>query len=162
MDNQDSTFLQTHTLSPIFIIYLRTHLIVCYIAFTIGLDVYWSLPVYLDMVPGPQGIMQVLLLIHRWRLRRFSMLPCSFRWNSNISTFFDEPLHGVLMIGAVQPWILLLLISIGLQQYRRKQQCHGVFAWLVWALDITEVLESLLNMSIYAGALGFLSASAII
>ncbi|KAK0572058.1 hypothetical protein LWI29_025516 [Acer saccharum] len=57
-----------------------------------SLDFYWSLPVYLDMVPGPQGIMQMLLLIHCWRLRRFSMLPCSFRWNSNISAFFDEPL----------------------------------------------------------------------
>ena len=51
------------------------------------------------------------------------------------------------MIGAVQPWMMLLLISIGLQQYRRKQQCHGVFAWLVWRLDITEVLGFLLNMS---------------
>lgn len=57
-----------------------------------------------------------------------------------------------MLIGAVQRWIMLLLISIGLQQCRRKQQCHGVFAWLVRARDMFEILGFLLNMYIYAGA----------
>lgn len=48
------------------------------------------------------------------------------------------------MIGAVQAWILLLLISIGLLQYRRKQQCHRV-SGLFGRLDITEGLESFLK-----------------
>lgn len=63
-----------------------------------------------------------------------------------------NPSLGVMLIGAVQRWIMLLLISIGLQQCRRKQQCHGVFAWLVRARDMFEILGFWLNMYIYAGA----------
>lgn len=90
------------------------------------------------------------------------MLPCSFRWNYNISACFDESLSWSADDWSCSTLGFIVADFNWLQQYRRKQQCHGVFAWLVWALDITEVLETLLNMSIYAGALGFLPASAFI
>lgn len=61
--------------------------------------------------------------------------------------------------GAVQPCLDFVVADFNsLQQCRRNQECHGVFAWLDRLSNMPfDVFQSLLNMFVYAGALGIAS-----
>ncbi|CAK9317433.1 unnamed protein product [Citrullus colocynthis] len=71
-----------------------------------------------------------LVTVQSWRLWSPQCCVVVIIWVSYYSSFLDElnsPL-GVVMIGAVQRVLdNLLLMCCGLQLYRRKQQCHGLF-----------------------------------
>lgn len=60
-----------------------------------------------------------------------------------------------MLSGAVQPFLDCVLADFNWFAARRKQQCHAVFAWFDRVLGF----RMLLNVFLYAGAFGFLSAS---
>lgn len=64
-----------------------------------------------------------------------------------------NPSLGELLIGAVQACLDFVVADFNcLQQCRRKQQCHGVFAWFDRLSNMPlKVLQPLLNMFLYAG-----------
>lgn len=101
-------------------------------------------------------IMHMLLLTHSWRLQSFPVLNFFLLiWDSNRSSCFDETFSWSMLIGAVQPWIMLLLISLVCGCVEESNNVMECFDWLVHAIDMFELLGSLLNMSIFAGSLAF-------
>ena len=91
---------------------------------------------YISFGPGTsrnQVIMQILLLSHSWRLQSFSVLLCSFCLGVYRSACFDESFSWSNADWSCSTLDVVVADFFGLQQYRRKQQCHGVFAWLVQA-----------------------------
>ncbi|KAF3446009.1 hypothetical protein FNV43_RR11187 [Rhamnella rubrinervis] len=77
-------------------------------------------------------------------------------WDSYRSTCFDESSLREMLIEAVQPCLDFVVADFNcLQRCRRKQQCRGVFAWLDQLSNMSfEVLQSLLSVFVFAGALG--------
>ncbi|KAJ0090168.1 hypothetical protein Patl1_12846 [Pistacia atlantica] len=118
---------------------------------------------YISFGPGTsrnQVIMQILLLSHSWRLQSFSVLLCSFCLEVNRSACFDESFSWSNADWSCSTLDVVVADFFGLQQYRRKQQCHGVFAWLVQATRCVLSFRIFAKCFIRAGALGFLPTSA--
>ena len=66
-------------------------------------------------------------------------------------SYFDESFYWSNADWICSTLDYLLLISIGLQQYRRKQQCHGCLPGLFKPLDMFKILGSLLNVLLSVG-----------